>query len=40
MITKICPKCNKTSYVDISKDAYDKKGLLEYIRDKSIEEVV
>ena len=24
MITKICPKCNKPSYVDIPKDAYEK----------------
>ena len=23
MITKICPKCNKPSYVDIPKDAYE-----------------
>ena len=24
MVTKICPKCNKPSYVDIPKDAYEK----------------
>ena len=24
MITKVCPKCNKPSYVDIPKDAYEK----------------
>lgn len=24
MITKICPKCNKQSYIDIPKDAYEK----------------
>ena len=24
MITKICPKCNKPSYVDIPKDAYEE----------------
>ena len=24
MITKICPKCDKPSYVDIPKDAYEK----------------
>ena len=24
MITKICPKCNKPSYVDIPKDASEK----------------
>jgi hypothetical protein len=24
MLTKICPKCNKPSYIDIPKDAYEK----------------
>lgn len=24
MITKICPKCSKSSYVNIPKDAYEK----------------
>ena len=24
MITKICPKCDKPSYVDIPKDAFEK----------------
>ena len=24
MLTKICPKCNKPSYVDIPKDIYEK----------------
>ena len=24
MVTKICPKCNKQSYIDIPKDAYEK----------------
>lgn len=24
MVTKICPKCNKPSYVDIPKEAYEK----------------
>ena len=24
MITKICPKCGNSSYVDIPKDAYEK----------------
>ena len=33
MITKICPKCNKPSYVDIPKDAYEKWQFGMFIQD-------